>query len=371
MFLLPFIAMADNGGVSYIGIKHKTWPCQTSLKVFDKAPEIRLGFLLDDTFGDSLQCPERLLDSPKPKHMRVHLANCTCFPERGRKCQPQELFAGLTQKEANKRIKAKDPTLLNKLRVKAAQAKAFAQKNKNGPLNFYVSPCMESGLDAQARKVMLDVAQEYFDRSVLVDNPFGSAPISNYIPELHGDGVYNKFSNFIVDNDGDPFTKIKHLPQFYKGNDRSKMTLLWDLFMNCIDPHISGFVAPRQRVCKKDTPLFDYLRELLAPDGMNPPPKKKFDKRDTQGLQFQGEGFLVKQSDTHHGMALLTRTSLSNIEITKNGKKIDSMSYSGIRENGDKIYRATKAVWELPQAMVIASKNIGFKVQYPMYRLEK
>lgn len=370
LILIPSLVFAQNSGVSYIGIKHKSWPCDLSLKVFSKAPVARLGFLIDGTFGDSLACAEKVLKLNKPKVIRVHLANCTCFPERGRTCQKEEVFYGLNQKQANQKIKAKDKKLLDKIRVRAAQAKAYLSKNENGPIDFYVSPCMESGLDGPARQVMLNLANEYFPKATLVDNAFGRPVIPGYIPEIHGAGSYNHVP-YIIDNDGSPFTKIKDLPKFYGNNTKAISTLLWDLFMNCIDPHVEGFVPPRQRSCKKGWPLFDYLRELLAPNGMVKPLPEAFNQQDLRGLKVQGVGYLLKQSDTHHGLAFLTKTNLNNPTFVKNGQKIDTLRYTGSRENGDRIYRASKAAWEVPQAIILKAGKIGFKLQYPMWRIEK
>lgn len=369
--LIPCLAFADNTGVSYIGMKHKTWPCERSLQVFDKAPVINLGTLLDDTFGKKYECIERALkyQPNKERVVRFHAANCTCFPERGRKCHKDEIFAGMTQKEANKVIlsEAKKPfnkqKILNRLRVKLAKGKGLST-------TALMSPCLESGLSRQARKVMLDVSADYFPKAQLVDNPFGDSCIGGYVCEIHGDKSGQGF--YTVDLDGVSFNKID-LTKFVTKNKQAIFALLWEYWMNCIDHHNPNFVSPPLRKCEIKEVIFDYVTELLKKDGMIPTNDSPLNPNDLKACKkktWNGLGdALWKQSDTHLGAVFVHPKRFSSVKLKKNGVT-QNFTRAGQLASPDNryIFRGSKSSWQLEDNSVIVSDGNCFVIEEPLLR---
>ncbi len=357
-------AFPDNTGVSYIGIKHKGWPCDKSIKALELASEINFGTLIDDTFGKEYQCLEKVLKLPKLKEVRFHAANCTCFPERGRKCHKDEVFAGMTQAQADKAIRAKQPGLILRYTQKLAKAKILYK-------DALISPCMESGLSRQARQTMLTLAEDYFPKSQIFDNPFGDSCAPGYGCEIHGDK--KSTGRYTIDLDGISYAKI-NLTNFVTNNKRAIFALLWDFYFNCIDTHNKNFVSPPLRNCNlKNDVVWQYLRQLLAPGAMIPnitSPLNPNDLKNCRKREWNSTGdALWKQSDTWPGATYIHPIKFKKVVIKKNGKT-ETLKDGGRLPAPDNryIYRSNTPTWQTPDNSVIITGKDCFVVEETLLR---
>ncbi len=102
-------------GGSFLGMCSKNFACKRSLSVFEGQEVAATGWLIA-TFGDECPCAKQFLSLPGKKLARIHIANCTCFPERGRRCGKNEPFHGESIRSADRKLKARNGTLLKRFR---------------------------------------------------------------------------------------------------------------------------------------------------------------------------------------------------------------------------------------------------------------
>jgi hypothetical protein len=239
--LFPSIVFAQDLGPSYLGLCSKNWSCKRTLSVFEGREVAATGWLIA-TFGDSCPCAKEFLSLPQPKIARIHIANCTCFPERGRRCGKNEPFRGESIRSADRKLKARNGTLLKRFRRNLSLTRSQLEGVDLSSTSVYLSPCLESMFSGEARRVMLDETAKAFPEFPLVDNPVGAQCLPGYICEKHGVNPSVKPPCF-VDTDGDNYIAIPPvrrrdcIAQFY-----------WAPWMNLISG--SKFVDPLKRTAK-------------------------------------------------------------------------------------------------------------------------
>lgn len=367
----------NNVGQSYIGLCSDKWPCSLSIKQYQGQETIRAGWLEDTTFNQSrCSCSSAILEGPKPKVVRIHIANGTCFPERGRRCQPGEVFEGESIKSAEAKLIRHDPKLINKL--KAAAARTAARVSKAYALKeLYISPVMESSFSAKARLVTLDTVRSYFPNAKLVDNPVQGPCLGGYVCEKHGERP-NISAPCISDLDGADFGKVD-LVAYAQNTKQCALSLVWGLKYNLIDHHNPNFVEPRKR---SETPNQNYFTAATATmaNGGVLPPAGEVDPRDQKKCkrsQAFGDGpgkRLWKQSDTHAGVVVLFPTGsriYRQLNAWKGGKIVASFQYTYLL-NGDRrpVYRTSKPAKDFRPNTVLNGDGDCYVVQYPNLRQE-
>jgi hypothetical protein len=256
--LFPFFAKAEtNVGASYLALCNKTWKCDESLKAFDGLDTIRVGWLAQ-SFGDECPCADKLLSDPRPKVVRIHLANSTCFRERGRVCGKQEVFHGESVRSADTKVREADPRLMSRFNYVAARARKLLQGRRN--LKCYVSPCLECNLSVPARRTLIARSKRFFPQCEIVDNPADGPCVPGYLCEKHGpDASLRKPCG--ADLDGDDFQTLD-VGAFKRKFKDCDYAFIWGRRMNCLRG--TGFTDPRKRNCG-DVPnrYFKAVGELL------------------------------------------------------------------------------------------------------------
>jgi hypothetical protein len=109
-------------GASLIGMCSKNFECGRIEEVLRTTPPwqpVVFGYLAE-TFGRKCKCLDRLLELPFEKIIRVHIANGTCFPERGRRCNRLDVFSGLSQREAETLLNRNNRRLMRRFRMAVA-----------------------------------------------------------------------------------------------------------------------------------------------------------------------------------------------------------------------------------------------------------
>ena len=259
--LILFISSAQaEGGVSYLGLCSSTWNCKDVLATWQNQPKIVTGWI-ENTFGATCNCADKILADPRPKVIRVHLTNSPCM--RNKRCGRHEVLAGETAKIASAKILRRDPKLMRKFRK---VLKRFKQRIKPAiNLTCYVSPCLECDLYAPSRKVLLSLVSRRLPSCIFVDNPYKQRCLSGNVCEKHG--ADPKLSQpCIADLDGEDGRGVDLAA--YKANTKDCLVrYYWAGWMNCIAP--GAFVEPTERNCnhprklmrKVGRTVWDYLSD--------------------------------------------------------------------------------------------------------------
>lgn len=259
LLLTMLTALAEPlSGASYIGICSPHFPCKQALNALPEGPK-SIGYLAG-TFGWKCPCVEDAIGKfGNSLYIRVHISNATCFPSRGRVCQKGELFYGMSQREAERKILARDKKLLGRFRAYVR----LVQRQTAGAGVVRYSPCLECGLQNAARRVLHVQMKRVLGSSAepFVDNPYGHPCLEGTICEHHGDRYnFPQGQMCIADNDGTPIDD-RNIGRFLSTTEQCEARFLWFRGFNLLPP--SGFVPPRRRTWKPSQWQFDSLREYL------------------------------------------------------------------------------------------------------------
>lgn len=239
---------------SLLGMCHKNWSCKKTEAMYQNEPIIFTGWL-ENTFGESCKCADRLLADPRYKIIRVHLTNSACM--RNKRCGAYEVLYGETAVSASRKIVRKDKKLLRKFNKVLARFKKRIDKAKN--VDCYVSACLECDLTARARIVLHNLITAQLPKQcTIVDNPYRQPCMNGLICEKHGVDPKIK-APCIVDLDGiDGRTiNVKKWAGNYK---HCGLRYYWEPWMNCIE---GKFVDPRERQCDINKSSFERTKRLL------------------------------------------------------------------------------------------------------------
>ena len=138
-------------------------------KIYENATVLNAGWLYGATSNpDKCTWAARFYNDPRPKRVRIHVCNSTCFKTRqNRPCQPKECFGGYkTEAEANKAILAGNKNLFARVDRIIEMIKSdykSAPKDKDGKstiVDFAVSACMECTLSDSARLKLINYIKD-------------------------------------------------------------------------------------------------------------------------------------------------------------------------------------------------------------------
>jgi hypothetical protein len=227
---------------SLLGMCHKKWNCERTEALFKST--ITTGWL-ENTFGTECACADKLLQSSKPKVIRVHLVNSVCM--RNRRCGRYELLYGETKASASRKINRGDARILGGFNAILERAAKRIESSK-GNLQCYISPCLECDLNASARRVLFTAVSARLPNCVLVDNPHRQSCLKGYVCESHGAHPEVR-KPCIVDMDGSDgrFIDVNSWVEKYSSCD---LRFYWEPWMNCNTAVGGRFVDPRKRVCR-------------------------------------------------------------------------------------------------------------------------
>lgn len=255
--LIMGTASAENVGLSYLGICNPTWPCEASLKAYDKLSVIRSGWL-EQTFGRACPCADKLLKDKRPKEIRVHLVNGPCL--RNRRCERGEVFHGFTVASANRDLKRPDSTIAKRF-DKLAQRLKERLSRARGALVCYVSPVLEADIKEEQRLALHRIAGAYLPHCTLVDNPHNRPCLPDTVCERHGDNPKVK-APCITDLDG-VSAYDTHLPTYLRKTAKCDLTYLWAHGFNCNKQGASFSGPPKRRNCAGATQDIEKLVKWL------------------------------------------------------------------------------------------------------------
>lgn len=360
------------------------------------------GWLYGQTSNlDGCQWSQAFMKMPKPKRVRVHICNCTCFKERNRKCGSNECFPGadMTRDKAKKLIMSHDTKTFKTINKIINKAISDAKAAGNTLIDYAVSPCLESTLDLDARKVLMqhviDKFSAYNQERIsaglnpirYVDNPVmqGGACMKNRFCEKHGVGV-KRGAKGIADLDGVSYDDVA---QAVYGSDNNKawMVLAWKYCMNG-DPKGAAFRYPNTRTwwCKNPRDAANFAH--FTDDNFQATPSSStYAQADLKGCssfkQVDSASFVWKLGEDRNFTTWVTPPNTPRFEqlwLMKNGKKIDYAGGAG-RRMGTQYHDEPRQVYDFqyplqnyPDNVVLHGKvkgnkgEICWKFPKPSYR---
>lgn len=223
-------------GLSVIGACSPRFPCDT---IIDLQPA-GIGYLAD-AFGHRCSCVRRLIEQESLRYVRVHIANGTCFPERGRVCGAADVFKGETQVSAEAKVLQGDQKTLRRYRQSVLRSKNLLS-GFQGQKRY--SLMLESPFSTAARRRLLREAGKYLNQEEIVDSVISQKCLKNLICERHGDAP--KFTDgvpCIADTDGISYldADIDRLNSRAKG---CEAIFCWTHFFNLLPYGYSGRFLP-------------------------------------------------------------------------------------------------------------------------------
>lgn len=249
-------------GPSYIGMCNPSFPCKRALRVFRNQDVKTVGYLAD-AFGHECRCVKDFMALSGKKYVRVHLANGTCFPERGRRCGKYDVFYKETQKSTQAKLEQKDKRLLSRYRASIMRTKALLGGERDDVTVRY-SLCLECSISDKARRTLLREALKHLPKDSLVDSQLRSKCLTGLICEKHGDSMrYTAGQRCISDTDGISMFDA-NVQRLKIGSRRCEAIFYWTFGFNLLPYEYSGqFIPPYARKKAAEDWEFEGVRECI------------------------------------------------------------------------------------------------------------
>lgn len=362
--------VSNNRGVSFIGQM-----CSANAKeqkkfwneTYKNATTWNAGWLYGQTFKQTgCQWSKAFMKMPHAKRVRVHICNCTCFKDRNRTCGSNECFPGVvTTAKANQMVANHNAKLFKTIDKIIENAIADAKEAGNTLIDYAVSPCLESGLTAANRKIMMNYVVSKFasletyranhnlNPIKYVDNPLNDTCLKNRFCEKHG--YVKRGGKGIADNDGISYDNVAQAT--YGGiNSGAWMVLAWRDCLNGLPPKAT-FIDPITRTtwCSKSRDAANFAH--FTEDNFNPNPSSTtYSSADTKGCTSYrqiDEKFAWKLGEGRNFTTWVTPPNTPRFEqvwLMKNGKKIDYAG-GGIHRMGTPYHDASRLVYDFQQPL--------------------
>jgi hypothetical protein len=238
----------ENRGISWLGqMCHEKTKCSVIERSFEGVATINTGWLYTTFNPNRCKCSPVVLQDSRPKRVRVAICNSTCFPERGRRCQKFECFAGMTGRQASRAILNDNSKVFQRIDRSISLAKADLS-TATPPLELFVQPCLECSISRDARRKLNEYVAAQFPGVAIVDNPVGGKCLPGYVCEVHGNVRARRGS--IVDLDGVDYSKIDKRA-FWRKNNQALMALAWKPCANGISGGAFQTPISRSRFCSQ------------------------------------------------------------------------------------------------------------------------
>ena len=261
LVLCALVSTAHAQGASYLGLCHKDFDCTAVERTWRDSGIIFTGWL-ENTFGASCKCGDRLLRSHKQKVIRVHLVNSPCM--RNKRCGRYEVLYRETAASASRKVLRNDIRFYRKFNTVLTRFKKRIEQANDGLL-CYLSPCLECDLNVKARKKLLNLVRLAVPECIPVDSPLRGSCVSGAVCERHGESPMVSGA-CITDLDGVDGSKID-LARFVRLSKKCDISYYWEPWMNC---NRGSFIDPRKRNCKYDNSYFDKTRGILCQSFLRP-----------------------------------------------------------------------------------------------------
>lgn len=254
ILLVSIYARQCTAAPSLLGLCHKNWNCDATVKMYRGYDTLYLSWLTN-TFGTKCPCVKRLMSDARPKVVRVHLANSPCM--RNKRCGRYEAFYKHNKVSASRAIVRGDTKLMGYFDKQLNDLAVMFGNLTN--LTCYVSPCLECDLNENARRVLLNRISAALPQCIPVDNPYRQRCAQGYYCEGHGEAP-TVSAPCIVDLDGKDGRTVD-LKKWVDQYRKCDLAYYWEPWMNCIR---GKFIDPRRRDCKYSSTTFTKTRRILC-----------------------------------------------------------------------------------------------------------
>lgn len=389
---VQLVTAQENRGVSWIlQMCSARSDCGAISSAYKNASVLNAGWMYLTSNPDGCQCSRKFLSDPRPKRVRLDLCNSTCFPERGRRCEPQECFAGMRQGDASAAVLKNDPATYRRIDRAINLAKADIAA-ATPPLTVAIKACLECSLTTEARKKLNEYAKQKFPESQFpgikfVDNPLTGGCLPGYLCERHGSPKGG--DNLISDNDGLDYDGIDQW-QYWKQNAKSFMVLAWKGCNNGLKKG-EGYKPGVQRTdycgASRDGVDFASATQTNAIE-IN----SALDPQDTKGCKRMVEApdgkvnFVLKLGEGRSYGVFLPPSRLSvqrfnTVQLRKNGRVIDESKPGGFYRFGEpydhdtmrpkrRVYDFRRHPNSYPDNSVLFADGVCWVLKKPRFRVD-
>jgi hypothetical protein len=378
--------------------------------IYKNAEVLNAGWLYGATSNpDKCTWAPKFYKDKRPKRVRIHVCNSTCFPERQRKCGPKECFVGYKYaKDASAALLKKDKAMFKRIDRIIEMIKSDykqAPKDVNGKstiIDFAVSSCMECTLTRDARKYLNEYVKQKLDpinkerikegsnQIVWVDNPLESKDscMSGYYCEKHGHPTVG--NKGIADNDGEDYDTIAQY-NYWNKNKEAFMVLAWKPCLNGAasvagTSGAGGWIYPQDRTayCKTDRegPEFETFtnKKLKLPMEYK---KDEYNKKDLNNCsKYYDINFVWKLGDGRNytvWLAPYTFPKFKSVYLSCNGEVVDKSEAKPGKRFGApyshdpagkqrKIYDFNKPMSKYPAKCVLHADKNCWLMSTPFFR---
>ncbi len=257
------------------------WPCnlakesekQNGLKKINKA-------ILWNTFGNDTSCLEQYLADPKLESLEIHLINEVC--QRHGNCGEYEFLHDISLKEYRRKLIKQNQELTDKLNQYLAIPSAFLKEKLQKNTKCFISPGLESNLNTEAARNLIEIIKPHFPQCKIVWNPVGNNPDHKPIPgtifETHGSDP-DMQAPCIADLDGEDisfpqraailpnFIEHSKIPEYFSKYNHCENNFLWVSEFNGISGRT--FIDPRMRTAFPTLETFNLVNGLIAANSKN------------------------------------------------------------------------------------------------------
>lgn len=251
-------ALEATAAPSFLALCHKNWNCDSTLKFYRDQPQMELSWL-ENTFNTNCPCGDKLLATPAPKVLRVHLINSPCM--RNKRCGRYEVLWGYNKASGSRAVHVPGSRLNRRFNAVLERFKRRLEA-ANGSVQCFVSPCLECDLNGRARRALADRVSAALPSCILVDNPYRQVCLGTGVCEYHGaNPAVTK--PCIVDMDGTDGRElnVKKWAAKYKDCD---VRFYWEPWMNCNTALGFAFIDPRKRGCGFQPKFFTKTKEIIC-----------------------------------------------------------------------------------------------------------
>ena len=254
-------AQYKNVGLAPYAMLSEHWPCKLQQESTQSSEAYSFAVVWN-TFGTSTSCLEQYLESGKLRALEIHLVNEVC--QRNNNCGPYEFLYKIPVQTYNRKLKAKKPAFLAKVKKYFMSAADFVARKVPESVTCYISVGLESNLTKEAAQVLVQIAEPLFPACKVVWNPNGAnphaTPMKGTVFELHHSNEPLP-APCIANLDGEdisfpsrpalisPSIDASKLPVIAKRFESCDENFLWIAEYNGLAP--GKFVDPRQRTSSR------------------------------------------------------------------------------------------------------------------------
>lgn len=172
----------NNLALAPYGLLHPKFKQEPMLELLAKHPRPAISILYN-TFGKDLTKLNGFLEIPKPKVLQIHLI----WSKHNDGTAPHyEVLHGYDLAQTRKQLNRPNSPLVSRLKKYTERCATILQALPLGGTTLYISPELETGLDADSFRLLASYTMPFFPGAIPVYSPLRGGPLKGFVHELHG-----------------------------------------------------------------------------------------------------------------------------------------------------------------------------------------